>query len=179
MGQPTSAIRRAWLTWHFAHGENVTQTARHFGISRATLYRWLTRYDPARPDKPLRSRSRRPHHFQGHHWTDEEFIALSHLAAYNPRWGRGRLRLALGEKIGDMRSEATIGRMLQLIARRCPACKATDHRHSVSAHLLAQDLASWGHVPPIPRYSRRQPTVDPEVAAVIREAQQIRSRSRE
>jgi transcriptional regulator of acetoin/glycerol metabolism len=33
------------LDWHQAHGEKVTLTARHFGFSRPTVYRWLRRYD--------------------------------------------------------------------------------------------------------------------------------------
>ncbi len=33
------------VDWHHAHGGNVSRTARHFGYSRPTVYRWLGRYD--------------------------------------------------------------------------------------------------------------------------------------
>ena len=32
------------LDWHKAHGENQALTARHFGIGRMTLHRWLIRF---------------------------------------------------------------------------------------------------------------------------------------
>jgi len=32
------------LDWHRAHGSNSSLTARHFGIGRMTLYRWLKRF---------------------------------------------------------------------------------------------------------------------------------------
>ena len=32
------------LDWHKAHGENRSLTARHFGIGRMTLYRWIRRF---------------------------------------------------------------------------------------------------------------------------------------
>ena len=40
--------RLAMLDWHRSHGANVARTARHFGYSRPTVYRWLARFDRAR-----------------------------------------------------------------------------------------------------------------------------------
>jgi transposase-like protein len=40
---------------------SVTEACRHFGISRKTAYKWLHRATQERP-RPLRDRSRRPHH---------------------------------------------------------------------------------------------------------------------
>jgi transposase len=45
--------------WHRAHGRNVARTARHFGFSRPTVYRWLERYDRLRLES-LEDRSSRP-----------------------------------------------------------------------------------------------------------------------
>lgn len=40
------ALRRLeWIDWYYAHGKNISLTARHFGISRVTFYRWYTRYN--------------------------------------------------------------------------------------------------------------------------------------
>jgi transposase-like protein len=36
------------LDWHEGHGRNVSMTARHFGFSRPTVYRWLSRCDRRR-----------------------------------------------------------------------------------------------------------------------------------
>ncbi len=37
--------RLTMLDWHRAHGGNVSLTARHFGVGRSTVYRWLGRFD--------------------------------------------------------------------------------------------------------------------------------------
>lgn len=41
-------VRLEMLDWHRAHGGNVARTARHFGYSRPTVYRWLGRFDRSR-----------------------------------------------------------------------------------------------------------------------------------
>ena len=47
----------------YARTHSVAQTCRHFGIARATFYRWQTRYDPTRlaslENRPSRPRQRR------------------------------------------------------------------------------------------------------------------------
>ena len=55
----TSQARRSWMK-HYQETGNVSATCREFGISRDTFYRWLKRYDAARPSRPLQSRSTRP-----------------------------------------------------------------------------------------------------------------------
>ena len=46
-GDPSrrARARLAMLEWHAAHGHDVSLTARHFGWSRPTVYRWLHRHD--------------------------------------------------------------------------------------------------------------------------------------
>ena len=51
-------IRLAMLDWHRSHGENVARTARHFGYSRPTVYRWLARFERFRLES-LEDRSSR------------------------------------------------------------------------------------------------------------------------
>lgn len=33
-----------WIDWYYDHHKNISLTSRHFGISRATFYRWFKRY---------------------------------------------------------------------------------------------------------------------------------------
>lgn len=41
------ALRRLeWFDWYFSHGENISLTCRHFGISRDTFYLWRKRFNP-------------------------------------------------------------------------------------------------------------------------------------
>lgn len=40
------ALRRLeWIDWYYTHHKNISLTARHFGISRDTFYRWFQRYN--------------------------------------------------------------------------------------------------------------------------------------
>src|ERR671917_1699919 len=56
---PKARARQQMLQWHRAHGGNISRTARHFGYSRQTVYRWLRREDRRRPTS-LANRSSRP-----------------------------------------------------------------------------------------------------------------------
>lgn len=38
-------MRLWWIDWYHDHGKNISLVCRHFGISRATFYRWFKRYD--------------------------------------------------------------------------------------------------------------------------------------
>ena len=54
--------RLEWIDWYYSHGNNISLTCRHFGISRDTFYLWFRRYTP----NNLRTlefdpRTRRPH----------------------------------------------------------------------------------------------------------------------
>ncbi|MEK7521923.1 MAG: helix-turn-helix domain-containing protein [Patescibacteria group bacterium] len=58
-----SALKRLmWFDWHKLHGENVSKTCRHFGISRDTFYLWKRKFNP-RNLKSLEddTSTRRPH----------------------------------------------------------------------------------------------------------------------
>ena len=119
----TSKDRREWLKWHFENGENVSATSRRFGIPRSTLYRWLARYDPGRPSRPLRIRSSRPHTKpRTRTWGELELRIVAELNMRHPGFSAGRLAEVTQERHGLPFSRATIGRMLARIRRRCPTC---------------------------------------------------------
>ena len=47
---PLSREMKSRLTvvrWYEAHGRQVSLTARHFGLSRSTVYNWLRRFNAA------------------------------------------------------------------------------------------------------------------------------------
>lgn len=144
MAQYSLRQRQEWIAWHDAHGRNVTLTSRHFGISRATFYRWLQRYDPSTPQRALRSRSRRPRTKRCPTWSTEQLVVLSDLVRQDPCLGRGRLRALLLERYNWQWSEATIGRMLQKIRDKCPVCKRRGGLHDELQHLLQADLRRHG-----------------------------------
>ncbi|MDA8440268.1 MAG: integrase core domain-containing protein, partial [Propionibacterium sp.] len=88
----------------------VSRTARHFGYSRPTVYRWLTRFDrhrletlEDRPSRPLRRR--RPT------WTLGELVAVRRLRLAYPRWGKDKLAVLLRRE-GIVLSVSRVGRIL-------------------------------------------------------------------
>ncbi len=140
---------RSWVTWHLAHGEDVTATCQYFGISRATLYRWLKQYRE-NPKKPLKRQSRRPKTRRPPGYTVRQLFAVALLHNKNPSRGRKRTHAILtqwhqhehgeGDPLGlrttdlsyltsqAVPSDATVGRMLTIIRRRCPFCQGPKGR---------------------------------------------------
>jgi transposase len=162
----TSAERRAWMAYYEAMGANVAQTCRHYGISRATFYKWRARYDPAQPQKPLRSRSRRPRSHRKATWTREDLKALSTVCVLHPTWGRRRLHALLRTYNRALPiSERTVGRMLQRIKTRCPVCRGRHGRHA------------WWHHPDVPAtWQDRAQSSPPTPATTTGEMQPVITR---
>ena len=135
-----SAARRSWVKHYSEETGNISATCRHFGISRATFYKWLNRYDPSKPSKPLLSRSRRPHTKRVSTRSPMDIEILAELGMRNPRWGAGRLASKMQEH-GIAVSRATVGRMLFQIRRRCPLCHMAEV-HNPGLHALHRDLST-------------------------------------
>jgi transposase-like protein len=136
-----SADRRAWLRYYHENG-NIAATCRHFGISRTTFYKWLRRYDPDKPSKPLLSKSRRRQTKPSKSWNNDDLNILAELDNQTgARLGAGRLAERL-QKYDMHFSRATVGRMLARIRKRCPICRGAN-RHDIGGHLLHRDLLYW------------------------------------
>lgn len=107
--------RLAMIDWHRDHGASVSRTARHFGYSRPTVYRWLARFEPRRlesledrPSRPLRQR--RPT------WSEVEIAAVRRLRETFPRWGKDKLAVLL-EAEGLYLAVSRVGRILAWLKR--------------------------------------------------------------
>ena len=141
MSEYKSADRRAWIK-HYRQSGNMSATCRHFGISRATFYKWLQRSDPDKPSKPLRSKSRRRLTKPGKSWNVDDLKILAELDYQNEaRLGAGRLAESL-KKYDMSFSRATVGRMLPRIRKRCPICGGRG-RHDDWTHRFHGDLLHW------------------------------------
>jgi len=181
MRQLNAKQRRQMMRWHFAHGESIAATCAQFGVSHATLYRWLARH-AANPQKSLCGQSRRPHTTRAPAWSREEVVMLCDLTMAHPTWGRGRLTVALTAQTATPPSPATVGRMLAWIRTRCPICRGRGGRHDPGAHALVKDITHAGILmplclpPPDPeKTARRQAkaALRRDQAAIIREAQAL------
>ena len=107
--------RLAMLDWHERHGRSVSRTARHFGYSRPTVYRWLGRYDRLRLET-LEDRPSSPLHRRRPTWTLGELAAVRRIRLAYPRWGKDKLRVLLRRE-GLVLSGSMIGRILLRLRR--------------------------------------------------------------
>lgn len=103
-------VRLDMLDWHREHGENVARTARHFGYSRPTMYRWLGRFDRNRLES-LEDRSSRPVRRRRPTWTLAELTAVRRQRERFPRWGKDKLVVLLRRE-GIRLSVSMVGRIL-------------------------------------------------------------------
>ena len=87
-----------------------------FGMSRATLYRWLQRFNPSDLTS-LREGSRRPRRVRRPVWSYELVMAVKEVREQYPRWGKDKLVVLLREQ-GYMTSASTVGRVLRYLKRR-------------------------------------------------------------
>jgi putative transposase len=99
-----------------ARATSVVEAAVVFQRSRATIYRWLQRYDPHHL-RSLEPRSRRPKHTRRQQWTAAQEAAVLGLRTRYPRYGKAKLHVLLATE-GIALSESSIGRLLASLRRR-------------------------------------------------------------
>ena len=107
--------RLAMLDWHRAHGANVSRTARHFGYSRPTVYRWLARFERDRLET-LEDRGSAPRRRRRPTWTLDQLAAVKAVRLTYPRWGKDKLVVLLRRQ-GIRLSNSMVGRMLTRLRR--------------------------------------------------------------
>jgi putative transposase len=108
--------RLAAIRWHEAHGKHASLTARHFGLSRSTVYDWLRRYQRSGA-QGLEERSRRPRHVRQPTWSNELEQAVLKLREEHPRWGKDKLTVLLHDQ-GHQVSVSMVGRILTRLKRQ-------------------------------------------------------------
>lgn len=108
--------RLAAVDWHQNHGKRVSLTARHFGLSRSTVYDWLRRYERGGV-RGLEDRSRRPRNVRQPTWSKDLEQAILALREAHPRWGKDKLAVLL-RKGGLEASVSMVGRILTRLKRQ-------------------------------------------------------------
>ncbi|MBT9165020.1 MAG: hypothetical protein DDT22_01055 [candidate division WS2 bacterium] len=99
------------LDWHKAHGNNSSLTARHFGIGRMTLYRWIKRFKRYGV-VGLNEESRKPKNLRQPTTPWNIVIRAVQLRKQYPAWSKYKIR-ALLKREGIEVSASTVGRMLR------------------------------------------------------------------
>lgn len=87
-----------------------------FEISRATLYRWLKRFNPM-DLTTVEEKSRKPKRLRKANWSYELIIAVKGLRQQYPRWGKEKLYPSLKAE-GWHSSESTVGRIISYLKNK-------------------------------------------------------------
>lgn len=99
------------LDWQRAHGSNSSLTARHFGVGRMTLYRWLKRFKQY-GIVGLNEESRRPKHLREPTTSWNTVIRTVQLRKQYPAWSKYKIRVLL-ERENIQVSVSTVGRIFR------------------------------------------------------------------
>lgn len=97
--------------WWRAHGKNGSLAARHFGIGRMTLYRWLRRFQ-RQGITGFNEYSRRPRHTRTPVTPWHTVQRAVELRKQYPAWSKHKIRVLL-KREGIVVSTSTVGRILK------------------------------------------------------------------
>jgi putative transposase len=95
---------------------DVKLVCQTFGISRASLYRWLGRFD-SKDLTSLKEQSRRPRRVRRALWSRELAGAIKEFREEYPRWGKDKLVILVRNQ-GYEVSTSTVGRILRHLKQR-------------------------------------------------------------
>lgn len=89
----TAKLRLEWLIYYY-QGHNATQTARHYGISRKTFYKWYRVFyeDNIYSLYKLEDQSKAPHHVRQREVTPLEEMRIVQLRKSRIRYGKMKLQ---------------------------------------------------------------------------------------
>lgn len=98
------------LDWHRTHGDNISLTARHFGLTRETVIGWRDRLAKEGP-RGLEERSHRPHHLRKPTTSWEVTVEVIKLRRQYPAWSKYKIQTLLPNHLKT--SVSTVGRILK------------------------------------------------------------------
>ena len=122
------------VDWYRNHGYNASLTARHFGLGRMTVYRWLKaieRYGPL----GLNEKSRRPKKVRQPSINQDIILRIVRLRKQYPAWSKYKIQKLL-ERDGLQVSVSTVGRVLK--RRGLINKKVSDKRRRAALHPKAR-----------------------------------------
>jgi len=99
------------LDWHRQHGNNTSLTARHFGLGRATLHRWLKRFKYYGVIG-LNEQSRKPKNIRKPTTSSNIIIRIVQIRRQYPAWSKYKIKVLL-EREGIQVSASTVGRIFK------------------------------------------------------------------
>lgn len=108
---------RARLEWiiYSCNGHNATQTARHFGISRKTFYKWFGQFDRDNLSSlnQLENKSPAPHRVRQREITPLQEQRIIQIRKKHIRWGKQKLAVIYVEEFQEKISSWKIQKVIE------------------------------------------------------------------
>lgn len=106
-------LKLEWIIFYHTVGkENVTLTAKHFGIARKTFYKWLSRFDE-RNLSSLEEQSRAPEHVRTREISFLQRDRIKRLRKKHMRWGKMKLQKRYSQTYGEYSSSWKIQKVIE------------------------------------------------------------------
>ena len=99
------------LDWHKAHRNNTSLTARHFGLGRATVHRWIKQFK-GNGLCGLNEKSRCPKRTRIPTVSPNTVLRIVQIRKQYPAWPKYKIRAVL-KREGIIVSDSTVGRVLK------------------------------------------------------------------
>jgi transposase InsO family protein len=110
---PKAQLKLEWIIFYYTVGKgNVTTSAKHFGITRKTLHKWLTRFVETRLET-LEENSRAPRRRRQRDITPAQRLRIIRLRKAHLRWGKMKLRECYAKEYGATVSSWKIQKVIE------------------------------------------------------------------
>ena len=109
---PQAKHRIKVLDWCRKHDNNISLTARHYGLRRATVSGWKKRFDH-NGIFGLVDRSKRPKKTRSPTTSSHIILHTVHIRKKYPAWSKYKIRTLLERDHGIVTSASTVGRILK------------------------------------------------------------------
>ena len=107
-------LRLEWIIFYYTHGEeNATKTSKHFGISRKTFYKWLTRFMETEDMIELEDQSREPYNKRKWEVTLKQEARVIELRNKYMHYGKKKLQVLYKKEYGEEISTWKIERVIR------------------------------------------------------------------
>ena len=141
-------LKLEWMIfYHTVGGENARFTAKHFGISRKTFYKWLGRFDE-KDLRTLEEQSRRPNKVRDWMVTQEEERRIAQLRKNNMEFGKKKLQVLYQREHQEYVSTWKIERVIQRRklypdpVKHKYSLKRKHHKPKLRIHLVKKALGN-------------------------------------
>ncbi len=147
--------RLQWFLHYLQHGQSVSSTCAHFGISRATFQRWLERFDPHDP-QTLEERSHHPRTLRQSAVPEDVVALIAEYRRKHPQMGKERIAQLLKQDHQVTLSASTVGRVIE---RECLYFSTTPHHWKKSVDRERAQASRLPEAEPVPIATVQAPAV--------------------